>query len=83
MARLTVRDLPDEVREALRVRAAHNGRSTEAEVRAILIETVSPGSDVRLGSLLADIGREIELTDEEAEALAARDRTPPTPLEFE
>ncbi|MGW6336181.1 FitA-like ribbon-helix-helix domain-containing protein [Nocardia rhamnosiphila] len=33
----TVRDLPDDVREALRVRAAQHGRSTEAEVRAILM----------------------------------------------
>ena len=36
MAMLTVRNLPDEVHRALRVRAALRGRSTEAEVRAIL-----------------------------------------------
>jgi len=33
MAMLTVRNLPDDVHRALRVRAAHNGRSTEAEIR--------------------------------------------------
>ncbi|HEY6139833.1 MAG TPA: Arc family DNA-binding protein [Thermoanaerobaculia bacterium] len=36
MAALTVRNLPDDVRDQLRVRAAKNGRSMEAEVRAIL-----------------------------------------------
>lgn len=83
MARLTVRDLPDDVREALRIRAAQHGRSTEAEVRAILIETVTPTPTVGLGTLLSDIGREIDLTDEEVDTLAGRDRRPADPLEFE
>lgn len=38
MAVLTIRNLPDEVRERLRLRAARAGRSMEAEVRAILTE---------------------------------------------
>jgi len=36
MATLTVRNLPDEVRERLRQRAARAGHSMEAEARAIL-----------------------------------------------
>ncbi len=36
MAILTVRNVPDEVHRALRVRAAMHGRSIEAEVREIL-----------------------------------------------
>jgi hypothetical protein len=36
MATLTIRDLPDEVRDKLRIRAAENGRSMEAEVRAVI-----------------------------------------------
>lgn len=36
MATLTIRDLDDAVKARLRVRAAHNGRSMEAEARAIL-----------------------------------------------
>ena len=36
MAILTVRNVPDDVHRALRVRAAQHGRSTEAEVREIL-----------------------------------------------
>lgn len=83
MARLTVRDLPDDVREALRIRAAQHGRSTEAEVRAILIETVTPTPAVGLGTLLSDIGREIDLTDDEIDTLVGRDRRPAEPLEFE
>lgn len=38
MATLTVRGLAAELHARLRVRAAHNGRSMEAEVRAILEE---------------------------------------------
>lgn len=36
MAAVSIRDLDDGVRERLRVRAAKNGRSMEAEMRAIL-----------------------------------------------
>ena len=42
MAILTVRNLSDQVQRALRVRAALRGRSTDAEVRAILEETALP-----------------------------------------
>ena len=41
MATLTIRNLPDVVRDALRVRAARNGRSMEAEVRALIEEKVA------------------------------------------
>ena len=44
MADLSIRNLDDGVREALRVRAAAHGRSMEAEVRAILTEAVRPES---------------------------------------
>jgi hypothetical protein len=37
MATLTIRNLPDDTRDALRISAAKNGRSLEAEVRAILV----------------------------------------------
>lgn len=40
MAVMTIRNLDDEVRDKLRVRAAQHGRSMEAEVRAILAEAV-------------------------------------------
>ncbi|WP_018334951.1 FitA-like ribbon-helix-helix domain-containing protein [Actinomycetospora chiangmaiensis] len=47
MATITVRDLDEEVRSRLRVRAAENGRSMEAEVRAILEAAVRPSRPER------------------------------------
>lgn len=44
IATITVRNLPDDVRDKLRVRAARKGRSTEAEVRSVLTETVAEES---------------------------------------
>ena len=41
MALLTIRKLDDDVKARLRVRAAKNKRSMEAEVRAILKEVVT------------------------------------------
>lgn len=83
MAMLTVRNLPDEVHRALRVRAARHGRSTEAEVRAILEEAVSPQGRLRLGSMLAEIGRQARLTDEEVALINDRDPSVPRPVDLE
>ncbi len=41
MATLTIRKLDPAIKERLRVRAAYNGRSMEAELRAILTEVVA------------------------------------------
>lgn len=41
MAALSIRNLDDDVKERLRVRAASHGRSMESEVRAILVDAVS------------------------------------------
>jgi plasmid stability protein len=65
MAMLTVRNLPDEIHRALRSRAAKHGHSMEAEVRAILESAVSGERRVQLGSLLAEIGEQAQLTEEE------------------
>ena len=53
MATLTIRDLDEELRSQLRIRAAQHGRSMEAEVRVILREALmrSPAAE-RLGSRL-------------------------------
>jgi plasmid stability protein len=84
MAMLTVRNLPKEVHRALRVRAALHGRSTEAEVRAILEEAVKPEGRVKLGSLLSEIGRQARLTDDESAVFEGpRDKTPAEPVSFE
>lgn len=65
MAVLTVRNLSEEVHRALRVRAAQHRQSIEAEVRGILEAAISPPGRVKLGSLLADMGRQAKLSDEE------------------
>jgi antitoxin FitA len=66
MASVTIRNVPDEVHRALRVRAAQHGRSTEAEIRDILEQAAKPEGRVKLGSFLAAIARETGgLTDEE------------------
>ncbi|MBF6212578.1 Arc family DNA-binding protein [Nocardia puris] len=82
MVNLTVRNIPDEVHRALRLRAAAHGRSAEAELRSIIAEAVLPPGRVELGSVLVEIGREVALGDDEVDALAARDRTPVRPMEF-
>jgi plasmid stability protein len=84
MAMLTVRNLPDEVHRALRVRAAHNGRSTEAEVRDILEAAVKPQSRLRMGEALAALGRKVGLSDEDFELIdRVRDTVPAAPMKFE
>ncbi len=84
MAMLTVRNLPDDVHRALRVRAALHGRSTEAEVREILATAVKPEARVRMGDALAALGRTIGLTNADFEIFEqVRDQTPAEPLRFE
>lgn len=84
MSSITVRNVPEEVHRALRVRAARHGRSTEAEIREILATAVKPEGRVRLGSLLAEIGRKARLTDEEFAIFdEVRDKTPARPVRFE
>jgi plasmid stability protein len=84
MAMLTVRNISDEVHRALRVRAAQRGHSMEAEVREILESAVSPEGRVKLGSLLADMGRCAKLTDEEFAVFEQiRNKAPVCPISFE
>lgn len=84
MAMLTVRNLPDDVHRALRVRAAQHGRSTEAEVRDILENAVKPEARLRMGAALAELGRNAGLTNEDFEALdPMRDNTPAEPRAVE
>ena len=84
MAMLTVRNLPDEVHRALRLRAARHGHSMEAEVREILESVVSPEGRVKLGSLLADMGRRAKLSAEEFSIFEqVRSKSPARPVSFE
>lgn len=81
MAVLTIRNVPDEVHRALRVRAAEHGRSAEAEVREILSAALVPARRVLVGDALAALGRDLALTDDDIAVLdAVRDQTPAEPL---
>ena len=84
MAMLTVRNITDEVHRALRVRAAQRGHSMEAEVREILASAVNPKGRVKLGSLLADMGKRAKLSDDEFAIFEqVRSKAPSRPVNFE
>ncbi|HUB51546.1 MAG TPA: antitoxin [Terracidiphilus sp.] len=78
MPAVTVRNIPEKTHRALKLRAARNGRSTEAEIRHILDDAVSAKNGAGLGSQLAALGRRfggIELN-------IARDPRPAEPADF-
>jgi plasmid stability protein len=61
MAQLTVRNVPEDIVRALRVRAAQHGRSAEAEHRLILAKNLSGGAGdfwARADSLRKAAGRQ-------------------------
>lgn len=47
MASITIRNLEDEIKQRLRVRAAQHGRSTEEEAREILRREMGKGAPAR------------------------------------
>lgn len=79
MGSLNVRNLSDATHKALRVQAARHGRSTEAEVRSILDDAMSPTRKPRLGSMLVAIGRDFGGVDLDVR----RDDAPADPATFE
>ena len=84
MPSMTIRNVPDEVHRAIRLRAAKHGRSLEAELRNILESAVRPDNRLRLGSMLAEAGRKVGLTEEDLTILErGRDQTPARAATFE
>lgn len=88
MAILTVRNVPDDVHRALRLRAARHGRSTEAEVRDILAGAVKPPQRVRMGAAMAAAARSAGVTEADVVALQAglddaQRRRPAEPMSVE
>lgn len=59
MASVTIRNLPDDVKQDLRERAARNGRSLEDEARRALIALVRPEQPPRksIGQMLYEMSR--------------------------
>jgi len=76
MAAVTIRNIPETTHRALKARAAKHGRSTEAEIREIIESAVKPSSRVRLGSTLAELGRQYGGVDLSVE----RDQSPAPPV---
>ena len=52
MGNMVVRNLPDEIHQRLREQAASNGRSLEAEVRSILVQSTVAASAGGFGQRL-------------------------------
>ena len=52
MANVNVRNLPDEVHRAIRIQAAHHGRSTEAQALETLYLSVITVAELRAGIAL-------------------------------
>jgi antitoxin FitA len=84
MPAVTIRNLSDETHRALKVRAARHNRSTEAEMRAILDAAARPEGRLRLGSALAEMSRNIGVTNADVAALEeTRGSGPADPMRFE
>lgn len=73
MSAITIRKLPDEVKQRLRMRAAANGRSMESEAREILVSTLQENAKsdlswieqlIQLGERYGGIELEIPPRDE-------------------
>ncbi|NDG75445.1 MAG: plasmid stabilization protein [Synechococcaceae bacterium WB8_1B_136] len=87
MATLTIRNLDEQVKRQLRLRAARHGRSMEEEARAILGETVNneagsaaetPGLGTRIHLHFAPLGGvDLELPQRASLAEAATFSQPP------
>jgi plasmid stability protein len=78
MPAIVVRKISAETHRALRVRARQHGRSTEAEIRAILDGAVRPGTHVGLGSALAAIAKPLGGLNLKTK----RDKTPAAPADL-
>lgn len=84
MPTMTIRNIPEEVHRALKIRAATSGRSAEAEVRQILEAATRPVEQVPQGQRLVEIGRRMKLTDDEHALFEQlRDRQPHEPMSLD
>lgn len=84
MGMMTVRNIPEEVHNALKARAKLHNRSTEAEVRAILEAVVLHGSRVQIGTALTDLSKQLGLTNQDFESIGElRVDEPASPMRFE
>jgi plasmid stability protein len=78
MPAIVVRNIGVETHRALQARAKRHGRSTEAEIRAILDGAVKPSTRVRLGSALAALAKPLG----GLQLKVQRDKTPAAPADL-
>lgn len=80
MASIVVRNIPDQAMKSIKARAKANDRSTEAEVREILVAAaaLAEGKRRKAGTELAAIGRLVG----GVELDLKRDATPVEPADF-
>ena len=78
MTTVLVRDLPPETHRALKARAKKNGRSVNAEIRAVLVESARPAATGGLGTEFAKWKEKhlADFDDSDFDVLFARDKTP-------
>lgn len=70
MAAITIRDIDDSIKEKLRIQAAVNGRSMEAEARSIIEDSVTrPPREKNIAVALMNLGDRFGSVD-----LPSRDR---------
>ncbi len=80
MSAVTIRNIPPATHRALKARAKAHARSTEAEIRAILEDAVTPKRNEKgLGTAL----REIALAHGPFELEIVRDKSPARYAKFE
>jgi plasmid stability protein len=79
---VTIRNIPVETHRAIKARAKARGRSTEAEMRAILDEAVRSEERVGLGTALAEFGRKYARELAGVDFDAVKDRTPAKWVDF-
>lgn len=77
MAAMTIRNIPDPVHRALKARAERNGRSAEAEVRAILHDTLLASAELGLGTWLSSRGAGLWDDDLDIDRSAPENRVEP------
>ena len=82
MPAMTIRKLSEETHRALKRRAKQNGRSAEAEARAILDESLRPEQQVGLGTAIHELARKYAVDLAEIDFDALRDKTPAGYVDF-
>jgi plasmid stability protein len=83
MAAVTIRNLKPETHRAIKARAKTNGRSAEAEMRAILDASVSTEEPLKLGTALAAFGRKYRKELSQIDFDSLRDKSEIEPAVFE